>query len=154
MILLTEYSNVFTETFTDLFIKTNLSKNQFAKEVGIDHFQITCYLQGTIPITKSVVKICDYFNCSIDYMVGLSDNFSYPNSKKGYNSKNFYAEYQRLLKLNNKTHYSLSKENIVTSTKLSLWKKGGLPKFEVLIAIAYELNGSVDKLLGRIWVKN
>lgn len=150
MINSTKFKDIYTDNFTDLFLSTNLSKYQFAKEVDIDHYQITCYLQGTIPITKSAVKICDYFNCSIDYMVGLTDSISYPNMKKGFDAKYFFPEYQRLLKLNGKTHYTLSKENIVTSSKLSIWKKGGLPKFEVIIAIAYELGGSIDKMLGRI----
>lgn len=140
----------FPDNFTDLFLNTNLTKHQFAKEVGIDHYQITGYLQGTIPITRSIVKICDYFNCSIDYMLGLSDCFAYPNMQKGFKKECFFPEYQRLLKANNKTHYLLSKEKIVTATKQSLWKKGGLPKFEVIIAIAYELGGSIDKMLGRI----
>ncbi len=83
-------------------------------------------------------------------MLGLSDNFSYPNIQKGFKKECFFPEYQRLLKANNKTHYLLSKEKIVTATKQSLWKKGGLPKFEVIIAIAYELGGSIDKMLGRI----
>lgn len=150
MIILTEYTNILTENFIDLFLSTNMTKNQFSQKVHIDHSQITRYLNGTIPSTKSIVKICDFFECSLDYIVGLTDIFSYPNNKKSYTNESFYDEYLRLLKVNNKTHYSLSKDNIVTSSKLSLWKKGNLPKFEIIIAIAYELNGSIDKMLGRI----
>ncbi len=150
MNILTENTTIFTENFTDLFIKTNFNKTKFANEVGIKHSQIEHYLQGTIPTIKSVVKICDYFNCSIDYMVGLNNNFKYENMKQRYTSNSFYPEYQRLLKINHTNHFRLSKNNLVTETSLSSWKRGCLPKFEVLINIAYELGGSIDKMLGRI----
>ena len=150
MLNITKRFVTFTENFTDLFIKTGASKTEFANNVGLKHSQIEPYLNGTIPITSNVVKICDYFNCSIDFITGLSNDFNNPNLKKGFNQSCFYPEYERLLKLNHTNHFQLSKLNIVTETSLSLWKKGSLPKFEVLIAIAYELGGSIDKMLGRI----
>ena len=150
MIKISDNLKIFTENFTDLFIKTGLTKHKFAKLIDIDHCLIADYLQGTIPLLKNVVKICDYFNCSIDYMVGLGSNFTYLNLQAGYKNNYFYPEYQRLLQLNNTTHYVLAKNNIVTSTKLNLWQQGRLHKFEVLVAIAYELGGSIDKMLGRI----
>ena len=145
-----DYINIFTENFIDLFNSTNLNKTAFANKVGLKHSQIERYLQGLIPSTNSVVKICDYFNCSIDYIVGLNPNYQYSTSTKGFNANSFYPEYANLLKLSNTTHFQLSKKGIVTETSLSLWKKGGLPKFEVSIAIAFELSGSIDKMLGRI----
>lgn len=150
MIIQNKNTYVFTENFTDLFLSTGLGKTKFAGIVGLKHSQIEKYLQGTIPVTSSVVKICDYFNCSIDFITGLSNTFSYPNLNKGFCPNNFYPEYERLLKLNHTNHFKLSKNNIVTETSLSLWKKGYLPKFDVLIAIAYELDGSIDRMLGRI----
>ena len=150
MIIENKNKCIFTENFTDLFLSTGLGKTKFANSVGLKHSQIEKYLQGTIPVTNSVVKICDYFNCSIDYITGLSNTFSYPNLNKGFCPNKFYPEYERLLKLNNTNHYRLAKNNIVTETSSSLWKKGCLPKFDVLISIAYELDGSIDKMLGRI----
>lgn len=150
MNIITNNIEIFTENFIDLFTKTNLNKTNFANKVGIKHSQIEHYLQGTIPTIKSVVKICDFFGCSIDYMFGLNNNFKHENLKEGFNSNCFYLEYERLLKLNHTNHFRLSKDKIVTETSLSLWEKGSLPKFEVLVAIAYELSGSIDKMLGRI----
>ncbi len=142
--------NNFTEIFTELFENTEKSKTKFASLVGIDHKLVSLYLNGIIPTTQSVVKICDYFDCSIDYIVGIDKNYSYKNMIKGYNAGKFYPEYERLLKLNSTNHYRLSKQGIVCESSLSKWKLGGLPKFEFIIKIAYELSGSIDKLLGRI----
>ncbi len=140
----------FTEIFTDLFYKTRMTKRQFALSVGIKHSQITNYLQGTLPTLNTVVKICDHFGCSIDYLAGLSDKFSYPNLSAGYNGNGFFYEYSRLLDRNKTTHFALSKQNLVCETRLSSWKRGALPDFKTLINIAYALGGSIDKMLGRI----
>lgn len=150
MIALSKNLNVFTENFTDLFVRTGLTKHKFAELIGIDHCLIADYLNGTIPLLRNVIKICDYFNCSVDFIVGWTTDFSYTNLQKGYKKDCFFNEYQKLLKDNNTTHYFLAKNKIVTATKLSLWKQGRLPQFEVMVAIAYELGGSIDKMLGRI----
>lgn len=142
--------NKFVETFSDLFLKTELSKKAFADKVGIKHSQISRYLTGTSPKLSTVAKICDFFNCSIDYITGLTDDFCYKNLKKGINSKAFYDEYCKLLNLNKTTHYKLAKQGLVCETRLSSWKLGKLPEFETIFNIAYELGGSIDKMLGRI----
>lgn len=140
----------FTEIFIELCEERNLNQTDLANEIGINQSQISRYKKGIIPNIKNIVKICDYFNCSIDYIIGLNNNKTYKNLNKGYSNKNFYKEYQKLLNLNKINHYQLSKRNIVCETSLRLWKKGTLPEFEVICNIAYELGGSVDKMLGRI----
>ncbi len=97
-----------------------------------------------------MAKICDYFKCSMDYITGLTEEFSYSNMKSGYNISSFMPEYQKLLTRNAMNHYILSKKGLVNESSLSWWKKGHLPQFEVIYNIAYELGGSIDKLLGRI----
>ena len=138
----------FTENFIELCEQSNLNQKQIAKEIGINQSQISRYLKGILPDIKTVVKIADYFNHSIDYMIGLIDNEE-KTSKKGYNPSMFYKNYQYLLNKNNTTHYQLAKNKIVCETSLRLWKKDTLPKFEVICNIAYYLGGSVDELLGR-----
>ena len=70
MIELNKNLNVFTENFTDLFVRTGLTKHKFAELIGIDHCLIADYLNGTIPLLRNVIKICDYFNVSLDYIMG------------------------------------------------------------------------------------
>lgn len=140
----------FTENFVDLCEAKNLSQEELANAIGINQSQISRYFKGILPDTKTIVKICDYFNCSIDYLVGLSDEVNYKHNLPGFDKKAFYNEYQKLLTQNNMSHYKLAQKKVVCETSLRLWKRGTLPKFEVLCNIAYELGGSVDKMLGRI----
>lgn len=110
MIALNKNLNVFTENFTDLFVRTGLTKHKFAELIGIDHCLIADYLNGTIPLLRNVIKICDYFNCSFDFIVGLTTDFSYTNLQKGYKKDCFFNEYQKLLNDNNTTHYFFAKK--------------------------------------------
>ena len=143
-------NNKFTEIFTDLLSETQLSNFQFSKLIGVDHKRIKAYLLGSIPTTETLAKICDYFKCSMDYITGLTNEFSYTNMKSGYFISCFMPEYKKLLTYNKTNHFALSKKGLVNESSLSWWKKGHLPQFEVIFNIAYELGGSIDKLLGRI----
>ena len=137
----------FTENFIELCEYDN--QKELADAIGINQSQISRYFQGIIPTTKSVVKICDYFNCSIDYIVGLNDDKLYKSLKKGFNAKLFYPRYEIALNTNKLTHYQLAKKGLVCETSLRLWKKGMLPQFETLYNIATCLNTSIDYLIGR-----
>lgn len=142
--------NKFTENFIDLCSEKKLNQSDISKEIGINQSQVSRYYKGVLPDIKNVVKICDYFNCSIDYIIGFTDERNYKNITKGFTNLVFFSEYEKLLKQNNTTHYSLAKKKIVCETSFRLWKKEMLPNFEVLCNIAFALGSSVDKLLGRI----
>ncbi len=139
----------FFENFLDLCQDSGMNQTEIARTIGINQSQVSRYMKGVLPDTNTVVKICDYFQCSVDYMIGLSDQFNYSREKMGVYPDAFFPEYDRLLKQNNITHYQLAKRKIVCETSLRLWKKGTLPNFEVLCDMANELGGSVDKLLGK-----
>ena len=109
----------FTEIFTDLFLEFLLNKTTFANQLGIGHSTIQKYMDGVIPSPKTVALICDYFNCSMDYITGLSDEFNYKNSKGGFDKQCFITEYQKLLEINKTNHYTLSKNYLVNESSLS-----------------------------------
>lgn len=142
-------NNKFTEIFLELFENKNISQRFLSNEIGINQSQISRILNGKIPKTNTAVKIADFFGCSLDYLIGISNTYQYKNQKAGFKSSNFYPEYQMLLKQNNTTHYALAKKHLVCETSLRLWKNGSLPSFETLCNIAIELGGSVDKMLGK-----
>ena len=140
----------FTENFKDIFEEKNLTQKQIAEGTGISQGQISRFLNGVIPTAKNVCKICDFLGCSVDYITGLNEEYSYKNSKKGFYNFYFYEEYEKLLKLNNTSHYKLAKQHIVCETSLRFWKNGTLPNFEVMFNIAQTLGGSLDKMLGKL----
>lgn len=54
--------------------------NPVAKEIGISSGIITKWKNvGTLPNGETLIKIADYLDCSVDYLLGRTDN---PNSHK------------------------------------------------------------------------
>ena len=50
-----------------------------AREIGLSTAIATKWKNGSIPKGDILVKIADYFDCSVDYLLGRTDN---PNSHK------------------------------------------------------------------------
>ena len=63
--------------FWDIFIELCNEKqklpNSIAKELGISSGSITAWKSGVIPQTKALSKLADYFNVSVDYLLGNTD---------------------------------------------------------------------------------
>lgn len=52
----------------------NLSREDLAKKIGVSYSAIAMYEQGNRePSTSLLIKLCEIFNCSMDYLTGLSD---------------------------------------------------------------------------------
>lgn len=74
-------SIMFWERFYLMCTLHGTKPNAVAKEIGISSGIITKWkTAGTLPNGESLVKIADYFSCSVDYLLGRTDN---PNSHKG-----------------------------------------------------------------------
>lgn len=69
---------MFWERFYELCCNKNTKPNPVGQELGISSGILTKWKAGTsYPNGDNLIKIAKYFNCSIDYLVGLVDN---PNS--------------------------------------------------------------------------
>lgn len=71
---------MFWERFYELCISTGSKPNPIAKDLGISSGVLTKWKSGiSFPNGTILIDIAKYFDCSIDYLVGLS------NQKKSYN---------------------------------------------------------------------
>lgn len=83
----------------------NLSREDLAKKIGVSYSAIAMYEQGNRePNTSLLIKLCEVFNCSMDYLMGKSDFKTYKEDFENYNINNskiiilktidsFYYEY-------------------------------------------------------------
>ena len=61
----------------------DLTQSDLAKHVGIDQRTISNYETGkSNPDTYALIKIADYFNVSIDYLVGRTDHDFFSSGSK------------------------------------------------------------------------
>ena len=65
--------------FTDRFVQTiqikQLTAYKVAKETGISQGLMNEYKNGIkLPTLQNLLKIADYLDCSVDYLLGRTDN--------------------------------------------------------------------------------
>ena len=64
---------MFWERFYNLCIRKNTKPNPVSKELNISSGVVTKWKTGSIPNGETLLKIADYFNCSVDYLLGRSE---------------------------------------------------------------------------------
>lgn len=70
---------MFWERYKFLCEQIGKSPNAFAKEIGAKTSACTYWKNGTTPNGETLIKIADYLDCSVDYLLGRTDN---PDSHK------------------------------------------------------------------------
>lgn len=67
-------SNIFFERYSELCNSVNGTPNSIAKELGISSGSVTAWKNGTEPRPKTLDKIADYFETTVDYLLGRTDD--------------------------------------------------------------------------------
>lgn len=103
--------------------------------------------QRQMPSTKALVKLADYMNVSVDYLLGLKSDKSIIRS----GSKEKFIKRISFLQLpEGITSYRIAKECGMGTSAVSKWKDmKRLPKIEAMIKLSEIFDCSVDFLLGR-----
>jgi len=64
----------FTERLKELRAKKGISQRDIAKEIGISQNSYCLWEQGkTQPDLEKLIKLCQFFDVTVDYIVGYSD---------------------------------------------------------------------------------
>lgn len=61
----------FFQRYEKLAKSIGSSPNAVAKELGLSSGSLTAWKNGTDPSVKAVAKIADYFDVSMDYLLGI-----------------------------------------------------------------------------------
>lgn len=113
-----------------------------------DVSQIYQWIRGdNNPNADNLVKIAIYFNCSIDYLVGRTENNDkFPSTL----TSSFAERLQEIMKNKNVTQYKMIKENVVSGINFHRWfKLKAVPQLDTLIKLADYFGVSIDYLVGR-----
>lgn len=102
--------------------------------------------QRQMPSSKGLMRLADYMNVSMDYMLGLKAD---PRIIRSGTTEKF-ARRIKLLTDGSVTSYRLAKECRLGTSAVSKWKDmERLPKLEVLIKLSSLFGVTVDWLVGR-----
>ena len=139
------YINGFQERLQELLVENDLSRLQLAKSLNISSTTINGYFnKGYYPKIEIAIGMADYFNCSLDFLFGLSDVSDFSNRNKN----SFFDNLNELIKLS-KTSIAQTMKNLKMSEyNYYRWRDGLLPKTINLIDLAKDFDVSVEYLLG------
>ncbi len=137
--------NEFQERLQDLLIENDLSRLQLAKRIDISFETLNGYFnKDFFPEISIAIKIANYFKCSLDYLMGLSQE--YANGEK--NDLTFVETVKKLVKENNLSIEKLMKEINLSETNFYRWQRGNnKPSMSSIIAISKYFDVSVDYLV-------
>ena len=138
-----------SKRITEFMIELNLNAPQLAKELGVDRTDINRFLRGErTPNYSCFINMLYYFNCSADYLLGLTDM----HTEEPLHEVPIFSERLRwLLKEQRISQAHLIRELPVSSAVPYKWLSGkNFPSMESLIRLAQYLDCSVDFLIGRV----
>ena len=140
------------EKLKNLRENANLRQEDIANILKINRSTYTSYEVGRDPIPlKHLNHLCNYFNTSIDYVMGLSKEKVYPNTKKDIDRKLLSIRLRELRIESKLTQEKIAK---ILNTSRSTWTGYEYGKYQIPTLLLYDLakryHYSMDYLLGKI----
>lgn len=143
-------SREFQIKFIELVDELNeKNRTQRANIIGISNTTYSnAYNYGIMPKTSSLIRIADYFNVSVEFLIGNTDNdyFKRAQVPKTFNER---LEELRVAKGINSV-YALSQSIHIHRNNIAQWiKLDCIPLIDDVVIIADFFDVSIDYLLGR-----
>lgn len=139
-----------TKRLKEFFNDKEFNKNDLIKYLNFnDETLFYAWKRGdVIPNLINLDRIAKYFNCSMEYLFGRTEDFGH--GKYG-EMKSFNEQLQKIMREKKLTQYRMIiKDNVCTSNHFHKWNKlKSVPTPETLIKLADYFNVTIDYLLGR-----
>jgi len=138
----------FQKRFKSLLEESDYSRSEIAKLIPLSQSTLSNALTyGIIPSTKTLIKIADFFDISINFLLGKTDIEDFYKSSS---PASFLSRFESLCSEKEVTHYKVAADCLFDKSNISRWiSKGFLPELEILELLCDYFNVSPDYLLGR-----
>lgn len=138
----------FQKRFKSLLEESDYSRSEIAKLIPLSQSTLSNALTyGIIPSTKTLIKIADFFDISINVLLGKTDIEDFYKSSS---PASFLSRFESLCSEKEVTHYKVAADCLFDKSNISRWiSKGFLPELEILELLCDYFNVSIDYLLGR-----
>jgi len=137
-----------SERLKDFMDEAEINTPALSAKIGIEQSAILRFIKAErLPSAKSLVKLADFFRCSTDYLLGISDNsdeIAFKTRPPFSEQLGFLLNYYKI------TKYRLVKETPLSEETVNNWHKGKYePTVESLVKLSDYFKCSVDFVLGR-----
>ncbi len=138
----------FSERLVSLMKEDGLNSETLAAKIGVSSSMIRRWSKYDYNASLSgLVCLANYFECSIDYLVGRSDDYGTATFKQ---IPPFGEQIKMILEETHATIYDICKHTTFDWQTFNSWYKGSVPKLNSLVQLADYFNISIDMLVGRI----
>ena len=137
----------FSDRLSELMIEHNIKSEVLAEKIGVNGSIVRRWILSDTDIQRSnLIKLAEFFDCSIDFLTGRSDTIL---DFISHECPPFSDILPSVIKKCGKTSYKIRKETKIKGYHLYKWSKGSDPKLSSLILLADYLNCTIDFLVGR-----
>lgn len=138
----------FQKRFKSLVEDSDYKRSELAKLIPLSQSTLSNALTyGIIPSTKTLMKIADFFDISINFLLGKTDIEEFYKSSS---PASFLSRFESLCSEKEVTHYKVATDCLFDKSNISRWiSKGFLPELEIIELLCDYFNVSPDYILGR-----
>jgi len=127
-------------------MEKRLDSKTLAKELDVSQASVNNWKSNRTDLGLSyLIKLCHYFGCSLDYIVGRIDQDVKPSN---FDIDNFGKQLRKVMKAKNISSYLLRKDTRYNGKYFTGWDRGADPKLSTLIELANYFQCSLDELVG------
>ena len=138
----------FQKRFNSIIEESDYSRGEIAKLIPVSQSTLSNALTyGIVPSTKTLLKIADFFDVSINFLLGKTEIETF---YKSLSPTTFLTRFENLCAEKEVTHYKVASDCLFDKSNISRWiSKGFLPELEILELLCDYFSVSPDYLLGR-----
>lgn len=144
--------SIFAERLKELIIDGKTSPEKISDDLKHNVFDIYHWMSSNnkyMPSVANIVKLANYFKCSVDFLIGLTEDAELPNIKL--ELPKFSERFVYVLKKQGFNLYKLGKATGTSTTTYYRWINDiVVPTIDSLVKVSKALDCSVDFLLGRV----
>lgn len=137
----------FSERLNELMFDNFIKPNNLANAIDVSERTIYCWKNGKQQIyLNNLIKLCNYLNCSVDYMAGRSDVLEPAYLQL---PVKFNVAIRKIMQRKKISSYRLRKFTRFDGSYFARWDKGQQPNLSTLTELADFLDCSLDELVGK-----
>jgi len=130
-----------------MFYDDNSTNEKLGEKLGFGTSTVSLWRTGKrTPNLTNLIRLADYFNCSLDFLLGRSDDDSKITAQPLFP---FHERLSHILNERELSWYKVVKDTRIAKSNMQDWRKGCSPLLPMLIELADYLDVTIDYLVGR-----